>query len=76
MTRKRSADGALDDLLANPDDQDLQAALRVRLKKPLEQDSGFADEISQLFENTYSAEVRASDATSTCPSRERMLSAH
>jgi hypothetical protein len=38
------------DLLKNPDDSDLQASFRVQLKKAMEEDPGFAEQIKELVE--------------------------
>ena len=69
---KPAADEALKDLLANPDDSDLQAAFRVQLKKLLQDDAGFADEVKGLVESTgkqtsYTAEVHGSGAVAQGP---------
>lgn len=47
---KPSAKEAMDDLLKNPEDGDLQAAFRVQLKKALEEDEGFAEQVKGLVE--------------------------
>ena len=59
---KPTADDALKDLLANPDDSDLQAVFRVYLRKLLQDDAAFADEIKELVESageqtSYTAET-------------------
>ena len=64
---KPAADDALKDLLANPDDSDLQAVFRVYLRKLLQDDAAFADEIKELVEaaggqTSYTAEVHGSGA--------------
>ncbi len=46
---KEAAKEAAIDLANNPDDQDLQAALRVQLKKLLEQDEELFREIEQIL---------------------------
>ena len=45
---KQAAKEALTDLLKSPDDSDLQAAFRVQVKKILEEDSVFAEELNGL----------------------------
>jgi hypothetical protein len=51
---KESAKEAVIDLANNPGDQDLQAALRVQLKKLLEQDEELMKEIEQILkEDTF-----------------------
>ena len=47
---KPAAKEAADDLLKNPDDADLQAQFRVQLKKALEEDETFAEQIQELVE--------------------------
>ena len=64
---KPAADEALKDLLANPDDSDVQGAFRVQLKKLLQDDAAFADEIKELVDSagkqtSYTAEVHGSGA--------------
>jgi hypothetical protein len=46
---KESAKEAAIDVASNPDDQDLQAALRVQLKKLLEQDQDLFKAIEQIL---------------------------
>ena len=69
---KPAADEELKDLLANPDDSDLQAVFRVRLKKLLQEDAVFADEIKGLVDSvggqtSYKAEVHGSGAIAQGP---------
>jgi hypothetical protein len=63
---KAAAKEALSDLLKAPEDADLQAAFRVQLKKLLEEDSAFAEEISRLLkpvaEGGYSAQLHGDGA--------------
>ena len=64
---KPAADDALKDLLANPDDSDLQAVFRVYLRKLLQEDAAFADEIKELVDSTgeqtsYTADVHGAGA--------------
>ncbi len=47
---KQMARETLKDLLKKPDDPDLQAAFRVQLKKALEEDHAFAQELRRLVE--------------------------
>jgi hypothetical protein len=49
MNRKPAAKEALQDLLANPDDPDVQAAVRVQLSKLLKSES-FAAELQELLQ--------------------------
>ncbi len=48
--KKPSAQEALTDLEKTPDDPDLQAALRVQLKKLLAEDEAFAAQLQHLLE--------------------------
>jgi len=48
--KKKAAREALSDLLKNSNDPDLQAAFRVQLKKVLEKDDAFAEQIKRLIE--------------------------
>ncbi|HSF79755.1 MAG TPA: hypothetical protein VLA49_00885, partial [Anaerolineales bacterium] len=47
---KPSAKEALVDLLKNPEDPDLQAQFRVQLKKALEEDKDFAEQVKGFLE--------------------------
>ena len=49
---KESAKEATIDVANNPEDQDLQAALRVQLKKLLEQDKELAEAIAKILADT------------------------
>lgn len=49
FTGKAAAEEAATDLLAQPEDEDTQAAFRKQLKKVLEADHGFLAELSQLL---------------------------
>ena len=69
---KPAADDALKDLLANPDDSDLQVVFRVHLRKLLQEDTAFADEIKELVDSageqtSYTAEVHGSGAVAQGP---------
>lgn len=44
-----AASQAVDDLAAQPDDEDLRAVLRVQLKKLLQADPSLADEVARLI---------------------------
>ncbi|MCP4984763.1 MAG: hypothetical protein GY928_01490 [Colwellia sp.] len=50
FTKKATAQEALVDLQNAPDDPDLQAALRVQLKKLLKEDTVFAEKLQNLLE--------------------------
>ena len=50
-TRPAADESALD-LLQSPDDPDLQAAFRVQLKKALESDAAFAEQIQKIISQT------------------------
>ena len=52
-----SAKEALVDLLKDPEDADLQAAFRVQLKKALEEDKDFAEQVKRLLEEA-GAQIR------------------
>lgn len=47
---KEAAKEAAEDVAKAPDDEDLQTALRVQLKKILEADSGLAEAIAQILQ--------------------------
>lgn len=47
---KESAKEAVTDLAATPEDEDLQTALRVQLKKLLESDAALAEAIAQILQ--------------------------
>ncbi len=49
VEEKEAAKEAAEDVAAAPDDEDLQAALRVQLKKILEKNEALAKEIAQLM---------------------------
>lgn len=52
---KEAAKEAVVDLAANPEDEDLQTALRVQLKKILDSDPALAAEVTQLFQDATDA---------------------
>lgn len=52
---KTAAKEALTDLLKTPDDADLQAAFRVQLKKLVEEDAAFGDELQALLKDAQAA---------------------
>ena len=59
---KPAAKEALTDVVRNPEDADLQAAFRVQLKKMLEEDPAFAEQIKGLVEETGAqVDVRVRD---------------
>ena len=67
FAKKPAAEESLKDLLKNPDDPDLQAAVRVQLRKLLEEDAEFAAALRPLAETattaaaqntTYQADVK------------------
>ena len=47
---KESAKEAVTDVAKNPEDEDLQAAFRVQLKKLLEQDEALAEDIATILQ--------------------------
>jgi hypothetical protein len=49
---KASAQEAINDVADHPEDEDFQAALRVQLKKLLEDDKALSEEIAQILRNT------------------------
>ena len=60
---KPAALEAAQDLATNPNDTDLQAALRSQLKKLLSEDQSFATEVEQLFNKAK--EVSGSQVSAT-----------
>ena len=61
FAQKPTAAEALTELEKNPTDEDLQAAIRVQLKKLLAEDSSFANQLQQLIETAQA--VAASNIT-------------
>lgn len=59
FAKKSAAQQALADLEKVPNDRDLQAALRVQLRKLLEQDEAFADQLKQLLQEAGKTETGA-----------------
>jgi len=62
---KAGAKEALEDLLKSPEDNDLQAAFRVQLKKLLEEDTDFAGSMDQLLKaagTSYNARLEGDGA--------------
>jgi hypothetical protein len=59
FSRKPAAQEALADLEKTPDDADLQVALRVQLKKLLEEDAAFAAQLQQLLQEAGKTETGA-----------------
>ncbi|MEH1836033.1 MAG: hypothetical protein V7L29_29280 [Nostoc sp.] len=51
---KEAAKEAATDVAQKPEDEDLQASLRVQLKKILEADTALAEEIAKIWEKTSS----------------------
>ena len=51
FSRKPSAQETLIDLLKNPNDSDFQAAFRVQLRKLIEEDNEFAENVKKLIGN-------------------------
>lgn len=49
LEHKPAAAEAIEDTANHPDDEDLQAALRVQVKKLLQQDAALADEVAALL---------------------------
>ena len=64
FAKKPAAEEALRDLLKDPSDPDLQAAVRVQLRKLLEEDAEFAAKLRSVAEaaatqtTTYQADVK------------------
>lgn len=56
FAQKPGAQEALADLEKSPEDHDLQATLRVQLKKLLAEDEGFAIELQQLLKEVSKTE--------------------
>jgi hypothetical protein len=66
---KPAAEEALEDVKNDPQDEDIQAALRVQLKKAMKKDETFAAELAELLDEakteapvTYQAAVYGSGA--------------
>ncbi len=59
FTKKPTAKEALTDLEKNPDDPDLQATLRVQLKKLLTEDEQFAVQLQHLLQEAGKTEAGA-----------------
>jgi hypothetical protein len=59
FAKKPAAQEALADLEKTPNDSDLQAALRVQLKKLLEEDAAFAAQLQQLLQEAGKTEAGA-----------------
>lgn len=57
---KEAAKEAAADVAANPEDEDLQASLRVQLKKILDSDTALAEEIAKIWQETKSADSSVS----------------
>jgi type II secretory pathway pseudopilin PulG len=59
LTKKPAAQEALGDLAKAPDDADLQASLRVQLKKLLAEDADFAGQLQRLLQEAGGTEAGA-----------------
>lgn len=59
ISKKPAAKEALDDLEKTPDDSDLQATLRVQIKKLLAEDDTFALELQRLLSEAEKTETGA-----------------
>jgi len=59
FAKRPAAHEALSDLEKSPDDADLQATLRVQLKKALEEDKAFAMELQELLRVAGATEAGA-----------------
>jgi hypothetical protein len=57
---KEGAKEAAADVAQKPEDEDLQASLRVQLKKILDADTGLAEEIAKILQETKSADSSVS----------------
>ncbi|MBD2596424.1 hypothetical protein H6G74_19115 [Nostoc spongiaeforme FACHB-130] len=57
---KEAAKEAAADVAQTPDDEDLQASLRVQLKKILDADTALAEEIAQILQATKSDDTSVS----------------
>ncbi|BAY23237.1 hypothetical protein NIES2100_30010 [Calothrix sp. NIES-2100] len=53
---KEAAKEAAADVAQNPEDEDLQASLRVQIKKILDADTALAEEIAKIWQETKSAD--------------------
>ncbi|MDZ7960566.1 MAG: hypothetical protein RMY34_22240 [Aulosira sp. DedQUE10] len=53
---KEAAKEAAADVAANPEDEDLQASLRVQLKKILDADTALTEEIAKIWQENNSAD--------------------
>ncbi|MBD2338636.1 hypothetical protein H6G64_16810 [Calothrix sp. FACHB-156] len=56
VAAKEAAKEAAADVAQNPDDEDLQASLRVQIKKILDSDTALAEEIAKIWQETKSAD--------------------
>lgn len=56
---KGAAQEALNDVIASPENEDAQAALRLQIKKILSEDESFANEISSLWEEIKAKNAKA-----------------
>jgi hypothetical protein len=57
---KEAAKEAAADVAQNPEDEDLQASLRVQIKKILDADTTLAEEIAKIWQETKSADSSVS----------------
>ena len=60
---KAAAKEALTDLLKTPDDADLQAAFRVQLKKLVEEDAAFGEQLQALLKDAQTTTTNQAYAT-------------
>jgi len=57
FNNSESGKESIDDLMRNPDNQDIQASFRVQLKRNLEKDDAFKKEIIRLIEEVSAKDV-------------------
>jgi len=62
---KSAAQEAVNDVAEHPEDEDLQAALRVQLRKLLEEDTELAAEISKLWQGGQAANIVTTTVTAS-----------
>ena len=59
FSKEPTAKAALEDLAGTPDDEDIQAQLRVQLKKLMKEDRKFAAQVEQMTQEANQTEAGA-----------------
>jgi hypothetical protein len=57
VERKPAAQEAVEEVAANPEDEDALGALRIQLRKLLEEDEGLAADLTKLWQEAQAANV-------------------